>query len=517
MLEGFHLEAMVAVGELDQVDRGEVAGRVVEEHVLRARIGGDDRPRRRAGVPVVDGGVELDAGIGRLPRGVADRLPQVAGLQRLERLAGNAAGQVPVAVVLDGAQELVGDAHRVVGVLAGDGEIGLRIPVGVVDRYVDVGVALLGELDDAQDVVLRHLGLLGGLDLALQRRVLGRIEAGIAGPVAIDAGLHDRLEVLGEDLRAGDQRGDLLLLAHLPVDVLLDVRVIDVDHHHLGGAARGAARLDGAGGAIADLEEAHQAGGLATAGELLAFAAQRREIGAGAGAVFEQARLAYPQVHDAALVDEVVGDRLDEAGVRLRVLIRALRGVHLAGLVVDIVVALAGAVDAVGPVQAGVEPLRRVGRRLLGGEHVAQLVEEGAGVLLGVEVAALPAPIGPGAGETVEDLPRIALRGAALALGYGLQRCLVGDRAPQPRGDVVLLELLQARRHAGLAEILLGDDVARHLAPRRGHLDVVQLEDDGAIRVADFTACRPELDTRIGRRICLGVAPFNPHVLAPIF
>ena len=109
-------------------------------------------------------------------------------------------------------------------------------------------------------------------------------------------------------LRAGDEGGDLLLLLHLPVDVVLDVGVVDVDHHHLGGAARRAARLDGARGAVADLEEAHQAGGLAAAGQPLAFAAQAREIRAGAGAVFEQARLAHPEVHDAALVDEVVGD-----------------------------------------------------------------------------------------------------------------------------------------------------------------------------------------------------------------
>ena len=66
--------------------------------------------------------------------------------------------------------------------------------------------------------------------------------------------------------------------------------------------------------------------------------------------------------------------------------------------------ALAGAVDAVGPVQAGVEPLRRVRRGDLRGEHVAQFVEEGGGVLVRVEISALPAPIGPRAGEPVEDL-----------------------------------------------------------------------------------------------------------------
>ena len=157
--------------------------------------------------------------------------------------------------------------------------------------------------------------------------------------------------------------------------------MVGVDDHHLGGAARGAARLDRARRAVADLEEAHQAGRLAAARELFAFAAQQREVGAGAGAVFEQARLAHPQVHDAAFVHQVVGDGLDEAGVRLRMLVGRLRLGQLAGLEVDVVVALARAVDAVGPVQAGVEPLRRVRRAHLVRQHEAQFVEEGAGVV----------------------------------------------------------------------------------------------------------------------------------------
>src|ERR1700748_3668550 len=73
-----------------------------------------------------------------------------------------------------------------------------------------------------------------------------------------------------------------------------------------------------------------------------------REFGAGAGAVFEQARFTHPEVHDAALVDEVVIDALDEAGVRLRMLVGRLRFRQLAGLVVDIIVALAGGVDDIG-------------------------------------------------------------------------------------------------------------------------------------------------------------------------
>ena len=170
------------------------------------------------------------------------------------------------------------------------------------------------------------------LDLAAQRRVLLGIEAVVARAFAIDAGLQHRLEVLLVELGAGDEGGDLLLLLHLPVDIGLDIRMVGVDHHHLGGAARGAAGLDRAGGAVADLEEAHQAGRAAAAGQPFAFAAQPREVRAGAGAVFEQARLAHPEVHDAALVDEVVLDALDEAGMRLRMLVGRFRFGQLAGV-----------------------------------------------------------------------------------------------------------------------------------------------------------------------------------------
>ena len=121
------------VVEREQVGGGEVARRVVQEHVFRARIGGADVAGRLAGVPVVHGGVEVQAGIGRGPGGVADLFPEVAGLQRLRHLLVGAADQVPVAVGFDRAQEIVLQRDRVVGVLAGDGEIGFRIPVGVVD------------------------------------------------------------------------------------------------------------------------------------------------------------------------------------------------------------------------------------------------------------------------------------------------------------------------------------------------------------------------------------------------
>ncbi len=64
--------------EFEQVEAGEVAGGVIEEHVLRAGIGGVDAAGVLGGVPAVDGGVVLHAGIAALPGGFGDLLHNVA-------------------------------------------------------------------------------------------------------------------------------------------------------------------------------------------------------------------------------------------------------------------------------------------------------------------------------------------------------------------------------------------------------------------------------------------------------
>jgi hypothetical protein len=289
--------------------------------------------------------------------------------------------------------------------------------------------------------------------------------------------------------------------------------VVDVDHDHLGGAPRGATGLDGAGCAVADLQERHQAGRLAAAGQGLVLAADEREVGAGAGAVLEQACFAHPQVHDAAFVDQVIGDRLDEAGVRLRVFIGRLGLDQLAGFEVDIVVALAGTVDAIGPVQAGVEPLRGVGRTALGGQHVHQLFIEGERVFFRIKVAALPAPVGPGAGQAVEHLLCGHFGRVALFLRQLGQRLGVFNRAPQPRGNRILFNLLEPRGHAGLAEIFLRQNVRRHLAPGGRNLDVLQLKDDRSVRIADLAGGLAELNPVIWPLARRGELPIYPHLV----
>ena len=72
--------------EFHQIHAGQVAGGVVQEHVFAARIGGVDRPGAGAGVPVVDGGVELDPGIAANPgrvRHLAEDVACAVGIDRL--------------------------------------------------------------------------------------------------------------------------------------------------------------------------------------------------------------------------------------------------------------------------------------------------------------------------------------------------------------------------------------------------------------------------------------------------
>src|SRR5439155_14918451 len=112
---------------------------------------------------------------------------------------------------------------------------------------------------------------------------------------------------------------------------------------------------------------AHQPRRFSAAGERLVLAAKLGEVRPGPRAVLEETRLARPQVHDPAGVDQVVVDGLDETRMRLRTGVSVLALEDFAAAGVAEIVALGRAGDAIGPVQARVEPLRAVG-----GAHLVQ-------------------------------------------------------------------------------------------------------------------------------------------------
>ncbi len=204
--EPVDIERAVGPPELHEVDAREVAGRVVQKHVLRARVARVDPARIRAGVPAVDRRVVLHSGIAALPGTLGHAAHEFAGLvarPRLRRIGDPT--RRPGVVAVGGLHEVVGDADGEVGVLKEDRTVGLAVEVRVIAALLDEHPGLLLllalALDELEDVGMGHL----------ERLHLGRA-TGLA------AALHDRRDLVvdaHERERAGGlaATGELLPLA----------------------------------------------------------------------------------------------------------------------------------------------------------------------------------------------------------------------------------------------------------------------------------------------------------------
>ena len=103
---------------MDKVKAGQIAGRIVKEHIFRTGIARVDASAFRAGMPFVDGGIELQTGVGALPRTEQNFLPQVTRLDHSCRLAGCPLTQVPDIVICYRFHELIGHPDGIVRILA---------------------------------------------------------------------------------------------------------------------------------------------------------------------------------------------------------------------------------------------------------------------------------------------------------------------------------------------------------------------------------------------------------------
>src|SRR5207244_10165060 len=84
VLEALHVERPLVGLELHQVERQQVARRVVEEHELRTRVGGVDPACVGDDVPVLDRAVELDSRATAGPCTVCDTAYDVYNLIALK-------------------------------------------------------------------------------------------------------------------------------------------------------------------------------------------------------------------------------------------------------------------------------------------------------------------------------------------------------------------------------------------------------------------------------------------------
>ncbi len=169
--------------------------------------------------------------------------------------------------------------------------------------------------------------------------------------------------------------------------------------------------------------------------------------------------------------------------MRLGVGVGVLGELELTGRVVRDPVPLRGAVDAVRPVEPGVEPLGAVGRAHLVRHHVREFVIERLCVLVAVEVAVALSPVLPAPREAVDDLPRGF---------FGPRADLIGGRGIEPRRRQPVLAAVLG--DARLAKVLGDHDVGRELRPGLGHLRIGHLEDDRAVGVADLARPRRPVD-----------------------
>jgi len=178
LFEPVDVKGAVFLAEFHQVQRSEVAGRVVDEHVLAARVGGVDGPGVGAGVPAVYRAVVLDAGVAADAGAFGDQLHQLAGGMLAQLFAGSDRVGDPDVILLCGLQKLVGHTDGQVGVLEHDAVIGFTVVLAAVaglderpgllffdrlagDELLDVGMVDLERL---------HLGGPAGLAAGLDHR-----------------------------------------------------------------------------------------------------------------------------------------------------------------------------------------------------------------------------------------------------------------------------------------------------------------------------------------------------------
>src|ERR1700723_1120539 len=93
---------------------------------------------------------------------------------------------------------------------------------------------------------------------------------------------------MGPVVSQGDQRVRFGFFFLFALDELNDVRMVNVEDDHLGGAASLASGLDDTGEGVEAFHEAERAAGGAPAAETLGGGAQRREICSGAAAPLEE-------------------------------------------------------------------------------------------------------------------------------------------------------------------------------------------------------------------------------------
>ena len=153
--------------ELHQVQRSQIAGGVIEEEIFRARVRGILPAGAFAGVPFVDRGIELHAGIAANMCSFGDLAQQRARVFAFARFAVRYAARPPFAAFERRFHEFVAYAHAQIFVLIHDGAVRIAVVTAIVallDQRPRLLLFLLFGVDEFLDVrmpILERVHLCG--------------------------------------------------------------------------------------------------------------------------------------------------------------------------------------------------------------------------------------------------------------------------------------------------------------------------------------------------------------------
>ncbi len=260
---------------------------------------------------------------------------------------------------------------------------GVGASVPIVDRGVVLHAGIAAEIGALGDHAQKIARLVGRARLAVGDKFglpfavfLHRLHElvghahGIVGVLKKHAAVSWTIEA---GIIAGfDQRPGFFLFFNFTLDEILDVRMIDVQNHHLGGAPGFTAGLDHSGGSVSGLHERHRARCRAAAGQLLLCRTNRRKIHSGTGTAFkDNPFLAVPienRIHR-------VFHREDKARRTLRLRF-----------------------------DAAVEPHRAVKTGLLVQQDMGQFIGKALGIVFRGKVAIFASPTGDGIDHSADHL-----------------------------------------------------------------------------------------------------------------
>ena len=304
-------------------------------------------------MPCVDCRIELDTRVCTVPCSFVDLSPKFSRIERLRNFAIGTTNEIPISVGVYGVHELVAESNGVVGILTADGVI--RFSVEVIIQF---------QAESICNCMLRFAQL----------------------------------------LHPFDQRRNLNFLADFPIYKRFDIRMIDIEAAHLCSSPSCPSRLDRSCGTVADLEETHQSRTLSAAGERLAVSAKAGEICACSRSILKESRFAYPQIHNAAFIHQVIVDGLNETCVRLRMRIGIGSAFESTGSVIGDPMPLSRTVDSICPSQTSIEPLRAVWRSHLVQEHVSDFIVKRLRIFGCFEISVRFSPVFPASCESMHHL-----------------------------------------------------------------------------------------------------------------